>query len=51
MAEKNTFYRLPLMILALFSLTFAVWAGLVRLGWPWPAYGGGFYRSFARWHE
>lgn len=37
MAEKNTHYRLPLMILAVFSLTAAVWAGLVRLGWAWPA--------------
>lgn len=31
--------RLPLMILAGISLLAALWAGLVRLGWQWPATG------------
>lgn len=29
--------RLPLMLLALVMLTAAAWAGLIRLGWRWPA--------------
>jgi len=29
-------YRYPLMLLALFILTSAAWAGLLRLGWAWP---------------
>jgi len=29
--------RYPLMILALITLSAATWAGLIRLGWQWPA--------------
>lgn len=28
--------HLPLMFLALFLLLLAMWAGVIRLGWPWP---------------
>jgi len=33
---KDTRYRLPLMLLALVTLTAATWAGLIRLGWRLP---------------
>lgn len=33
---KSQLYRYPLMLLALVTLTAAAWAGLLRLGWPWP---------------
>ena len=29
--------RLPILLLALLALLAAMWAGLVRLGWGWPA--------------
>lgn len=31
-----TFFRYPLMLLAVVTLTAATWAGLLRLGWGWP---------------
>lgn len=29
-------YRLPLLLLAILALLFAIWAGLLRAGWAWP---------------
>jgi hypothetical protein len=29
-------YRLPLLAFAILALLFAVWAGLLRMGWAWP---------------
>ncbi|MCI0521257.1 MAG: hypothetical protein L0Z70_13505 [Chloroflexi bacterium] len=29
-------YRFPLLLLAILSLSAALWAGWIRLGWPWP---------------
>lgn len=29
--------RFPLLMLAILSLLFAIWAGLLRLGWAWPS--------------
>lgn len=29
-------YRIPLLILAMAALLFAIWAGLLRVGWAWP---------------
>lgn len=34
---KPSRLRFPLMLLAMASLLFALWAGLVRLGWQWPS--------------
>lgn len=30
-------YRIPLLLLAIVALLFAIWAGLLRVGWAWPA--------------
>lgn len=30
-------YRIPLMLFSVTALLAAMWAGLIRLGWPWPA--------------
>jgi len=35
--DKTQKFRYPLMILALLTLAAATWAGLIRLGWRWPA--------------
>lgn len=37
MENRTVKARLPLMLLALIILTAAAWAGLIRLGWRWPA--------------
>lgn len=37
MSSKQQIYRIPLVLLALLLLTSATWAGLIRLGWRWPA--------------
>lgn len=29
-------YRLPILLLAIVALLFAIWAGLLRAGWSWP---------------
>ena len=29
-------YRFPLLLLAIIALFFAIWAGLLRVGWAWP---------------
>ena len=29
-------YRVPLLLLVMVSLLLALWAGLLRMGWPWP---------------
>lgn len=31
-------YRLPLLALAILAFLAAIWAGLLRLGWPWPSW-------------
>jgi hypothetical protein len=36
-SSKQQIYRIPLVLLALLLLTSATWAGLIRLGWRWPA--------------
>ncbi len=37
MELKNKTYHLPIMLLAMLTLFSAAWAGLLRLGWDWPA--------------
>jgi hypothetical protein len=38
MSSRNVVYRLPLLLLALITLTAGTWAGLIRLGWHLPAF-------------
>jgi hypothetical protein len=38
MNNPKSIYRLPLLLLALVTLIFATWAGLIRLGWQLPAF-------------
>jgi hypothetical protein len=37
MIENNRIFRLPILLLAILTLIGAAWAGLLRLGWDWPA--------------
>jgi len=37
MNSNNQIYNFPLMLLAILTLISAAWAGLLRLGWQWPA--------------
>jgi hypothetical protein len=37
MDNKLPVYRFPVMFLAMATLVAAAWAGLIRLGWQWPA--------------
>ncbi len=37
MDSSNKNYHFPLMLLAVIALIAAAWAGLLRLGWQWPA--------------
>ncbi|MBC8504857.1 MAG: hypothetical protein ISR58_12615 [Anaerolineales bacterium] len=37
MESDNRIYHLPLLLLAVLTLFAAAWAGLLRLGWDWPA--------------
>ncbi len=37
METNNKLYHLPLMLLAILTMIAAAWAGLIRLGWGWPA--------------
>jgi len=37
MNKENRIFRLPIMLLAVLTLIGAAWAGLLRLGWDWPA--------------
>lgn len=33
---QNPTFRLPLLFLSILALLFALWAGLLRMGWDWP---------------
>lgn len=33
---SRSYFRLPFLFLAVVSLLFALWAGLLRMGWAWP---------------
>ena len=35
MRTPNSMYRLPILLLAIIALLFAIWAGLLRAGWAW----------------
>lgn len=36
MENKASWYRFPLLALAILTFLVGLWVGLVRLGWPWP---------------